>query len=128
MSDAECPSSGSATPCNSDEEREPEQAPIDYYLVGPEHGLLRGDDFLAEVRKGGAFYVPCRLGSTVTLWVDEEGIPNQLFRNTTIEYVFDLAEPVFGAVVVTGAVDEHGNMLSIPKEASRPLEAFLSVP
>ena len=128
MSDVECPSSGSATPCNSDEEREPEQEPIDYYLVGPEHGLLRGDDFLAEVTKGGAFYVPCRLGSTVTLWVDREGIRKELFRNTTIEYAFDLAEPVFGAVVVTGAVDEHGNMLSIPKEASRPLEAFLSVP
>ena len=69
------PSSGSATPCNSDEEREPEQAPIDYYLVGgPEYGLFRGADFLKEVRKGGALYVACRLGSTVTLWIDEEGI------------------------------------------------------
>lgn len=129
MSDAECPSSGSATPCKSDEEREPEQAPIDYYLVGgPEYGLFRGADFLAKVTKNGESYVPCRVGSTVTLWIDEQGIPKQLWRNTTVEYIFNLAEPVFGAVVVTGAADEHGNMLAIPEEASRTLMAYDSVP
>ena len=125
MSDTECPSSGSTTPWNSDEESEPEQAPIDYYLVGPDHGLLQSHDFLKEVRVGGAYYTACQLGP-VTLWVDEDGIPKRLFENYAIRQVFELSQPVFGPVVVTGAVDEHGNMLSIPVEATQLLRDALN--
>ena len=110
-------------PLCSDSDAAPEQQPIRHLVVHTCGSTVQAvaTDYLTAIKSTPDTYcfpLTVRTAAfTATVWCDEDGIPKRLAENLGIRTALSPVIPIFGTCVVTGGVDDDGNMLPVPDAA-----------